>query len=95
MAGSSNTKLIGGSVIGAPALPTPPADCYKMNKNYPGADIPSPNNFEIYTAQFCQVKCQQTQACEGFSWTPGHCWLKNATPALESWSGVTSGPKTC
>jgi len=92
MKGSSNTKLIGGPVIGAPALDLP--DCYNKSMNYPGADLYS-HKLEIYTAQFCQVKCQQVAACKGFSWTPGSCWLKDATPALEPWTGVISGPKYC
>jgi len=89
-------KMIGGSVVGAPELPAVPTDCYHVGKDHPGHNLSGPNNFYILTAQFCQVKCQQTHGCKGFSWSPGHCWLKSSVaPKMTTDHAVTSGPVEC
>jgi len=92
----SDTKLIGGPVDGAPELPAVPTSCYHVGKNHPGHDLPGPNNFYILTAQFCQIKCQQTPKCKGFTWSPGHCWLKSSVaPKMTKDSKSISGPREC
>lgn len=93
---SGKDRLIGGNVVGAPALAPPPADCYHVGKDHPGHNLPSHNDEYILTAQFCQIKCQQTPKCKGFSWSPGHCWLKSSVaPKMTEDSNVISGPREC
>jgi len=56
----------------------------------------------VATAKECQVKCQQNDECNFFTWRtndyprkPNSCWLKTAKGTEKINPGKVSGPKVC
>ena len=73
------------------------SDCFEYGIDYYGNDLDEDYD-STDSANACQVKCQQTQGCNFWTWTPDYhnaCWKKSSKGEVIPATQAVSGPAYC